>query len=114
MKKWSVLSALCVVLAVVWGGHVCAQAQSDLKAMLNPIPGIYVSAWLASPFPTPKSGSVLHLEGIPEFRVGAPRPGLPPSPLLEVVVGSPSVPLDRRPAPSQPFLENCRSPRTSK
>ena len=95
MKKWSVLSALFVGLAVVWGGHVCAQAQSDLKAMLNPAPGIYVSAWPGFTVSYPKEWIVLPLEGVPEFRVGAPRPALPPSPGFEVTVGPPSGPLDK-------------------
>jgi hypothetical protein len=74
MKKWLVLSMLCVVLAVVWGGQVCAQAQSDLKAMLNAAPGLYVNAWPGFTVSYPKEWVVQPLQGTPEFRVGALRP----------------------------------------
>jgi ketosteroid isomerase-like protein len=93
--KWVVLSVLCVLSALLWGGQVCAQAQGDLKAMLNPPPGIYVNAWPGFTVSYPKEWVIQPIQGLPEFRVGAPRPPLPPSPGLEVTVGPPSVPLDK-------------------
>jgi hypothetical protein len=90
VKKWLVLSVLCVVLAVAWGGYVPVQAQTgDLKpTFLDPTPGLYISGWPAFSVSYPKDWAVQPFPPgpRPDFRVGASRPNLPPSPVLSISV----------------------------
>jgi hypothetical protein len=99
MKKCILILVLSLVLAVAWGGYVLGQTENpagDLMAMLqNPPPGFYVSGWPAFTISYPKDWEVQTPFITEVFRVAAPRPSLPPSPVLGISIGPVPLPLDK-------------------
>jgi hypothetical protein len=80
MKKCLMLSVLCVLLAVVWGGYLPAQAQSsDLKpTFLAPTPGLYVNGWPTFTVSYPKDWVIQPNMPGEVFRASVPGPAFPP------------------------------------
>ncbi|MGD0661153.1 MAG: hypothetical protein ABSD38_24075 [Syntrophorhabdales bacterium] len=83
MKKFVILSVVCMLI-----GYSIVQAQAgDLKpTFLSPVPGLFVNAWPAFTVTYPKDWvEQPNPPGPrPDFRAGAPRPNLPPSPMMAV------------------------------
>jgi len=83
MKKLVILSVVCMLI-----GYSVVHAQTgDLRpTFLSPVHGLFVNAWPAFTVTYPKDW----LEQPnppgprPDFRVGAPRPNLPPSPMMTI------------------------------
>ncbi len=90
MKKCMVFSLACVVAFVLWGGQAFAQANNPKGALkptlLAPTPGLYVHGWPAFTVSYPKDWTVQPTMRLENFRVAAPRQGLPASPTLVVRV----------------------------
>jgi hypothetical protein len=99
MKKLIVLSLLTVMLL---GGDFLdpAHAQSpasDVKPTFinpTPTPGLYVNGWPAFTVSYPKDWVEMPRNPGTVFQVGAPRPNLPPSPALNIIVGPTHYPVE--------------------
>ena len=86
MKKYLVFSVLSLILAIVWGGQVAAQNPEVVAkpSFIALTPGQYVHGWPAFTVSYPKEWAVQPLFPGEVFRVGAPRPSLPPLPILAI------------------------------
>ena len=97
MKKCIVLSLLTVML-LAGGVLTPAHAQTpatDLKpTFISPTPGLYVNGWPLFTVSYPKEWVELPGGAGTVLRAGAPRPNLPPSPILSITVFPAPLPLE--------------------
>ncbi|MGD0659915.1 MAG: hypothetical protein ABSD38_17790 [Syntrophorhabdales bacterium] len=87
MKKLIVLAIIMAVMVLV---AALAHAQipaNDLKpTFISPTPGLFVNGWPAFTVSYPKEWAEMPRGLATVFQTGAPRPDLPPSPVLTISV----------------------------
>ncbi len=98
MKKLMVLSLVMAGMVLSAGISTPTHAQTppnDLKpTFISPTPGLYVNGWPAFTVSYPKEWVELPPGVATVFEAGGTRPGLPPSPVLTIVVFPTPLPLE--------------------